>query len=1142
MTPDVSPLDLGGVLPPSSVAIEASAGTGKTYSLSALVARHVAERDIPASGLLIVTFTRAAAAELRDRTRRALVRARDACASGVVPDGEDWLEAIVADKGSRDLRLQRLAKAVAGFDDATISTIHGFCQQALTQIGVRADRHLDATLADTSLDAIVAEVCRDIVVADLAVQPDLFADVPGLGGPAEVLTVLRSTVGVVLRSNEPRCLPDAEWIPELNDRLLARWCAMVDLAVLLVAERRRERGQLVFDDLVVGLRDALVTSPHAAQNCQALAQRFPLVFIDESQDTDPLQWQIFTTAFDKNLVTVGDPKQAIYRFRGADINSYIEHAAGRPRRVLSTNYRSDPLLIAGSNLLLEGVELGHANIAVQPVDAVEDRPPTRLSVGAPLQIRRLRHHPALTTRNSPMSDGKVGDAVLADLTHVLGDLFQSDIDDAQTGTRRVDPGDVAVLTGAGWQADAVVAALTASGVPAVKIGTDSVLDSPAVAEWRTLLHALERPTDAGRVAMAAWGVFFDIAFKDLDPRGESSALEDLQRRCGEWAAQLSRMPWLAWYDVIRAESGVVPRLLAGRGGERMLTDLDHIAELLAGDLGTARVTPTLVRRRLENLAALSTGQADAETNPTTRRIDSDSRAVKVSTIHKSKGLEYPIVLLPFLWRRSKEATIFVFNDEEDSRRHVDVASMFGWKMENERNGLPSDRVLKSRFASHGDDLRLLYVALTRARHRTVAWWAPTSTAATTAFSTVLFDRDDDLRPLNTRVDAMVGDVVPPLLQDCLDSDPDDLLGAHLERFAASSDGAIEIHTVDPESEPLDLFVRPNRPERATLEVASGRDVREPAWRRWSFTSLTRHTEHADRERAAGGTDEPIDVDDIGVTTATTSRDMPWADVGGGATFGTLVHDALERVDPTSSTLSSDLDRVVGRLLGRSGLEVEAGVVVDGLLAAMHTPLGPRFGDRRLVDLGPSDRLAELRFDLPLGRDGVRVRATDIGRVLLDTLDPGDRLLNYADGVAQGRFAQHLAGYLQGSIDAVFRLDIDGEQRFVVVDYKTNRLHDRQASDPLAAYSPSLLPAAMADSDYPLQALFYSVALHRYLRWRLPGYEPHRHLGGIGYLYLRGMVGSHTPVEEGCPFGVFEWWPPAAAIVALDDLFATGVGP
>jgi exodeoxyribonuclease V beta subunit len=210
---------------------------------------------------------------------------------------------------------------------------------------------------------------------------------------------------------------------------------------------------------------------------------------------------------------------------------------------------------------------------------------------------------------------------------------------------------------------------------------------------------------------------------------------------------------------------------------------------------------------------------------------------------------------------------------------------------------------------------------------------------------------------------------------------------------------------------------------------------------------------------------------------------------------------------------------------------------------LRSPLGPLLDGRRLVDIRATDRLAELDFDLPLWSGDARVSAADIGGVLLATLPSDDPQRAYAAALADGRFEVSLAGYLQGSIDAVLRVpDPACGHRYVVVDYKTNRLHQRGAPDPLAAYHPHRLPAEMARHDYPLQSILYSVAVHRYLRWRLDDYRPEAHLGGIAYLFVRGMVGEATPIVDDHPYGVFSWRPPAAAVEALDRLLATGGRP
>jgi exodeoxyribonuclease V beta subunit len=385
--------------------------------------------------------------------------------------------------------------------------------------------------------------------------------------------------------------------------------------------------------------------------------------------------------------------------------------------------------------------------------------------------------------------------------------------------------------------------------------------------------------------------------------------------------------------------------------------------------------------------------------------------------------------------------------------------------------------------------------------------------------------------------------------------------ATLDALVRRSGGTISVTQVDPEIRPTTWSGR-SGDEEADLAVADprGRHLFDRTWRRWSFTGLvrTRDEDPLAPEGAAalvalpevgGGLDEP-DGDTTGgdrgvspVATAVTAAlpPMPLATAPTGAGFGTFVHAVLEHVDPTAADLDAAVGEAVDARQRVDRIDVDRDALVAGLVAALRTPLGDIAADRRLADITPADRLTEMAFDLPLRDTRARVAARAIGDVVLRTLPAADPLRGYAAALAAGRFDVDLAGYLQGSIDAVLRVpdEATGGQRFLVVDYKSNRLHDVDDGAPLLAYHPRRLVTAMEHGDYPLQALLYTVALHRYLRWRLPGYDPARHLGGIAYLFVRGMVGADTPRDTGQTFGVFAWRPPVATVLGLDHLLATG---
>jgi exodeoxyribonuclease V beta subunit len=256
--------------------------------------------------------------------------------------------------------------------------------------------------------------------------------------------------------------------------------------------------------------------------------------------------------------------------------------------------------------------------------------------------------------------------------------------------------------------------------------------------------------------------------------------------------------------------------------------------------------------------------------------------------------------------------------------------------------------------------------------------------------------------------------------------------------------------------------------------------------------------------------------------------------------GTLVHQALEATDFAAADLDAELARALDTAPGRRAVSLgSTAAAAAGLRAALETPLGPLLDGLRLRDVARADRVDELAFELPLAGGerplGMLDPAT-VAAVLRDWLTPGDPMHAYAEHLADGALRQGVRGYLTGSLDLVVRV---AGPRFAVIDYKTNWLPE--PDEPLNTwhYRPQALVAEMHARHYGLQALLYLVALHRYLRWRLPGYEPGRHLGGVLYLFLRGMAGARTPVIAGQRCGVFAWRPPAGLVSALSDVLDRG---
>ena len=1146
--------DLLGPLPTGRLAIEASAGTGKTYALAALATRFLAEREVSTSDLLVVTFTRAATSELRARVRERLVGAvahlESLDGADPPPPGDDPLLDHLAAQ-DRDARLDRLRRAVTEFDAATITTIHGFATQVLSTLGITSGADPDATMVDDSAQ-LAAECCADVLAAAAMERDDL---------PTSKILVNRTRTAINIPDLRLAPGADQEGVATPTDLLLTE---LVQRSIDRMRARRRAASTLSFDDVLVELRRA----PGDPSAAATLRNRFRVALIDEFQDTDPVQWDIFRTMFpdgadatspdatDGALVLVGDPKQSIYAFRGANVHTYLGAVgAGGSHRppTLGTNWRSDAAMLDATARLLRGSTFGDAAIAFSDVQAAPAHVDRRLvdqhGIALPaLDLRlALGDDIALNDKTGHASADDARPAIEADLVAQVRGLLDGarvPTDDGES-TRPVQPSDVAVLVRSNEDAIKVRDALRTQGVPAMLARGGSVLDSPAADQWRWLLDAMSRPSDPVRARTFALS-WFGGRSAGWVATADDDDLVPLQEQLAEWAAVLAERGVTDFQRRLWAETGVVERVLARADGDRELTDLDHVAELLGTGAGVEHQS---VAGLLSILDAPEPEEVDADVDrdQAARRVESEAKAVHVMTVWVAKGLEFPIVCVPTMWSSNHATPIVPDEDGEVGARMYDLASK-AWPdaaSSKERRALAEAEAL-------GENLRLLYVALTRARHRTVVWWTSVSSSAKAGLTRVLFARDDD------------GHLDPEQFTAPKFTIPDlDRALQVLEPLVAASNGTMSLSVHGHRGEQPEPWRAPGEDQLDTpLEVATLTRRPDRSRRRWSFTAISagddqRHDgpHHDDPTDTTGGdagaADEPPPAPDGedegrgGADVASVDGGV-WATLPAGATFGTLVHAVFEEVDFTSDTLEQDVRAQVAHQLtlrpvdlsprqpdGTRGDHAEGvELLVDGIVGAVRSPLGPLLGERTLAELSRADRLDEMDFDLRLGEAAGPATDAEVGELVERHLSPADLF----DDQPQGRFGAVLSGHLTGSIDAVLRVaGDDGEPRFVVVDYKTNRLTPRGRAPGATDYSSPSLVRAMADHHYPLQALLYSVALHRYLRWRLPGYDPARHLGGAAYLFVRGMVGPSTPVRDRQPDGVFSWAVPPALVVELSDL-------
>jgi len=1219
--------DPTGPLPTGTTVLEASAGTGKTFTIAALATRYVAEGLAELPELMVVTFGRAATQELRERVRERFVTAerglRDRSAARTGAD-ELLRQLAHGTAGEVELRRRRLAAALAGFDGATIATTHGFCQQVLAGLGILGDTEPGATFVESTAD-LVAEVVDDLYLATYATA----GAPPALMTPAVARQVAAHAVGDPNAVLEPA---DADPATEAGQRVRLAAAARVELA-----RRKRQRRLLDYDDLVGLLHDVLRRRPEARQRVR---ERYRVVLVDEFQDTDDVQWEVLRLAFHGHLplVLVGDPKQAVYAFRGGDVQTYLRASGlATTHEQLDRNWRSDAPLLAALDRLYGGAALGDPRIVVRPVAAGGPRIDVAPVAGVGLdRASRLSGAPALRVRRLPRPTRSTRLPAVARVRSLIAADVAADVVGLLDGPTRlagavVHPADVAVLVRTNAQGVLVRDALAAARVPAVLAGATSVFATPSARAWLVLLQAVQAPNRALRVRAAALTPLLGWSAARLDARGDA-ALDELGALLRGWSVVFAERGVAALFEVMSVHTRLVSGLLAELGGERALTDLRHLAQ----ELHRASVTEGLGLTALLDWLARRRGETGVDGSlERSRRLESDAESVSVLTVHGSKGLEWPIVYVPFGWDRWEPTTPDPLRAHDESgRRVLDVGGPDGPGR--------SRRLQAHRAEDAGEELRLLYVALTRAQSQVVTWWAPTNNTPGSAMHRLLFgDRD--------------ATGAPPLSVPVPAEGP---ATARLAAFGTADDVSVEVVTSAAAS------WSPPEAAAGPLSAAVFDRTLDLGWSRTSYTALTVgvHTapgvasepevpELTDEPEVPQPADEPLTVpaafrDDVerqpvggpsGASAAEsaipvavgTPRESPsgpvaaaltpaavrtvgaspMAGLPGGTAFGTLVHAILEAVDTSAVDLRAELGARCRDAVGTRVAWVAPEVLADTLVTVLETPLtvdvpananadtaadtadgdaaaaatdaaaddagstngaAPRLF--RLCDIAPADRLCELAFELPLaggdlGRDPAgtspRTGATlhEVAELIRVHLPVDDPLAPYPD-LLESLTPQALRGYLTGSIDTLLRV----HGTHLVVDYKTNRL-----GDDLADYAPDQLAGAMLRAHYPLQALLYSVAAHRFLRWRLPGYDVDTHLGGVRYLFVRGMAGdAAAPPATGVssaasgvssaggaarsggaaratgmsrasgvspPTGVFAWRPPSALVTELSDLLA-----
>ncbi|GAB4354140.1 MAG: exodeoxyribonuclease V subunit beta [Immundisolibacter sp.] len=1151
--------------------IEASAGTGKTWTIAALYLRQLLESRREPGQLLVVTFTEAAAAELRERIAARLHEAREALAGGAA---DEFLTALLARLADRSAAAVHLEDALLRLDELAVYTIHGFCGRVLADHAFSAASHFEADL-ETDMAPLTAQILGDFwrrrcADADAQTLSTLYTLWPR--GPVDLAPALRPLDGkphlrllprpgdvdptaaqaalagqlrhlaaawpdgreTALRqllefkglsrtagngyksddlealfaaidawATDPRGLPPAGYrrlapgaltaalTPGARKNAVAppehplfgaieavqaaadafahavRVQTLHDALAYLTSQRAARlaaAGRRGFDSLLREL-DAALSGPGGAALAGALAKRYPVLMIDEFQDTDPLQYRLFAHLQRAGgdgfgMYLIGDPKQAIYQFRGADVFAYFAARADIPpqrRHTLGVNQRSTQRLVAVVNALF-----GHHPcpfvlrgagqvIDFQPVDAAGrcERMPLLLD-GRPPAACELWWLDG-DASGKPLSKEAAGERALAALAARVSQLLAlGAVGRARVGDLPLAGNHIGILVRTNHQARQVQAALRAVGVDSVCLREDSVFDSAEAQALECILQAALDPADATalRAALATpllGASAADIAALDDDEAAFERLVALFQSAHRRWQAA-GPLPMLLG---LMQEAGVIGRLRGGADGARALTNLLHLGELLQAQAGSRPGLDAQLRYLRDGMAGAVTG-SDAQQ----LRVDSDANLVQIVTVHKSKGLEWEIVFLPFAWDQKKpdDGPPFFFHDPEDFSLVADLDPASAHAAQAAEEAL-------------AEQVRLLYVALTRARQHCALPFGRVNQADRGALGWLLYGER-----------GFAG----------LDADA---IRAPWQALAEASGGALAICPPPVGTGALPVPVPP--PGRA--RVFGGRIDRR--WRVTSYSALA----------AGAGSDRP-DYDAVDQPPLVADTPVPpppgaasVARFPRGATAGTALHSLFERLDFPAAH-GPVLAEAVAQTLQRAGYPSHWQGTLERLVGdVLDTPLDGQA--LRLRDIDRARRRDELEFYMPLAH-----------------IEPAmlNRLLGY-DTTPALRF-EPVQGMLKGYIDLVFEY----QGRFYLADYKSNWLGHGPAD-----YARPALRAAIAEHRYDLQYLVYTVALHRYLRQRLPGYEYARHFGGVYYLFLRGMAPGHGSA------GIWYDCPAPAQVAALE---------
>ncbi len=1171
--------------------IEASAGTGKTYTLAAIYLRLVVELGFRVDRLLVVTYTKAATEELKTRIRQRLVSAKNSWHHGQSADPMlDDIRRRLSDTGQA---LQRIQDALMEFDRAAIYTIHGFCQRVLQHYAFETGHlfqsefvHSDAPfIQETAQDfwrryfvrapyELAYEAIKKIHdPTELAkiLQFNRFPYIAVLSElqkpPLSAVTHWRETAkaiqaqwpqvrqqvkqllqydglngqiyGVLYNKKTPSAPPPRQVKVETLCRAMDQWNGNYPLfksfelfsrhrlqvatkkgrttpehpffklceralqlqdqmkdqletylrylkarfyhdAQSTVSQKKARQNMLFFDDLLYLVHQA-VKGSNGRLLANALRTQYPVALVDEFQDTDQLQSDIFYTLFatDQNLlVMIGDPKQAIYSFRGADLFSYLHASdAAQTRSTLSKNWRSNATLIDAVNTVFGShpQPFGFKQICFD--DAVAARPEKTESSPAFHLWYLTPDDDASPTARVPITvaNRSIASAVAQEIVDLLEATDPTFV-----------PEDIAVLVRTHRQAHRVKDALAARKVPAVLHSAGRIFDTVEAEHLAHIMAAVDMPSDPHLVKAALANKLFGW--------DASSLLDHVSKAHQAWQTQwesfgVYRKIWVqkGFYAMFRSmliQEGIKIRILGQPDGERALTNLLHLAELIH----QAEIEHRLGPEGLCKWLALQRQSNENDSDEQQLRLESDAHAVRIITMHKSKGLQFEVVFCPYSWsgiKKNDQTAVFHHPEKQDQ-----LALALGPQ-------IPKSFQVQAQIEGLSENLRMLYVALTRARRRCYWVWGPIKGADISAPAYLLHGLgldicdSDGLRLLK---DKMAGLRFDHWLREVLD-------------LARRSNGSIEVEALIPGQH------REYVPAGSSTAPLAYRSLTRRMDRRWRVSSFSAMIRGQIDEQSHRGDGLSTGTIELAKENGFTLFDFPK-----GTRAGLFFHDLLEHWDHTQYQAKRCKNLVVEKIQ-QHGYKSDWQEPVQNVLQVLaKIPLQAKHDRFCLHQVAHNARRNEIAFYLPL-KD---VCASQLQETFAQY---GDYFQNQKMTEQMGRLKFAPAkGFIKGFIDVVF----SHNGRTYLVDWKSNYLGSMYDD-----YTMECLGRAMNESYYFLQYHLYIVALDQLLRRRIDNYDYGRHFGGVFYIFLRGL----NP-EGDAATGVYYDLPDAQLVTALSqDLIA-----